>query len=133
MVGRGPARYAARDLVPLPSEVGSMSLCPKLPARRFVLAILCVTVVAGAWGAASARADVPDPDYWTRTADSRDTVYRFLYDKSPQTIPSSYDAVAEAEGHLREAHDALSPTNPRHQRFGAQCERWSRRLAWAPR
>ncbi|HEX7298544.1 MAG TPA: hypothetical protein VF257_06035 [Solirubrobacteraceae bacterium] len=62
-------------------------------------------------GAATARA-TPDTDYWTRAADTRDTVYRFVYGQSPQAIPSSYDPVAEAESILQERQAALSPSNP---------------------
>ncbi len=62
-------------------------------------------------GAVTAQA-TPDTEYWTRAADTRDTVYRFVYGQSPQAIPSAYDPVAEAEEILRQRQATLPPTNP---------------------
>lgn len=54
----------------------------------------------------------PDTAYWTRAADTRDTIYRFVYGQSPQAIPSAYDPVAEAEEILRQRQATLPPANP---------------------
>src|SRR5215208_3859972 len=51
-------------------------------------------------------------DYWKRTAVRQDTVYRFVYSQSPQSIPSSYDPVREAEGILQRQQRMLPRSNP---------------------
>gem|GEM_PF-4213400 len=53
-----------------------------------------------------------DPDFWKQTAGRRATVDRLIYSQSPQAIPSSYDAVQEAEGILREQQRTLPSSNP---------------------
>jgi hypothetical protein len=53
------------------------------------------------WPATGYAQAVADPDYWKQTAEHRDTVYRFIYGQSPQSIPSGYDPVLEAEEILR--------------------------------
>ena len=56
---------------------------------------------------------VPDPnDYWKGTLLRRQTVYRLIYSQSPQTIPPSYDPVAEAEQILRDAQRTAPPSEP---------------------
>jgi hypothetical protein len=77
---------------------------------RWLLCAGIVTFVAALWPAAS-QAQV-DSDYWKGTAARQDTVNRLIYSQSPQTIPSGYDPVAEAEGYLREAQRDLPSSNP---------------------
>lgn len=60
----------------------------------------------------SAHALIPDPDFWKQTAERQDTVNRLIYAESPQSIPSSYSAMREAEEILRAREQALPPANP---------------------
>ena len=69
--------------------------------------------MTGPWHTDSAAAQtVTDPDFWKGTEERADTVYRLFYDQSPQTIPSEYDPVLEAEQHIRADQAALSPASP---------------------
>lgn len=95
------------------------------PANRRQVGLGLVTLLAfgalAAVGQDAAHAQAtPDPDYWKQTAERRNTVYRFVYSQSPQTIPTSYDAVAEAERiTLREAQRTLPPSDPQARSIGS--------------
>jgi hypothetical protein len=78
------------------------------------LAIAVMAVVLSVLAAptpAHAQA-VADPDYWAQTVDRQQTVYRFVYDESPQQIPTGYDPVSEAEQILAQRQAALPTSNP---------------------
>ena len=81
-------------------------------ALRALSAALLALLVVAAWPATAGALTVTDPDFWKATAARRATVNRFVYDQSPQPIPSSYDSVEEAEGILRSQQSGLSPDNP---------------------
>src|SRR4051794_853612 len=73
---------------------------------RLAIAVLlvCSTMVVLGGGRAEAS-------YWDSTTETRDATYRFFYDQSPQSIPSGYDPVAEAESYLARQQANLSPSN----------------------
>jgi hypothetical protein len=80
---------------------------------RLALSVLLAFAALASIHQAQARAQVvADPDYWKQTAEHRDTVYRFVYGQSPQSIPSGYDPVREAEEILRQRQTALAPSTP---------------------
>jgi hypothetical protein len=60
------------------------------------------------------------PDYWKQTAERQSTVDRFIYTQSPQSIPSGYSPVAEAEEILRQAQQSLPPSNPQARTIWTQ-------------
>lgn len=62
---------------------------------------------------APAAAQAQTTDYWKSTPDRQDTVYALIYNQSPQTIPTGYDPVREAEEILRTRQQNLPPSNPK--------------------
>jgi hypothetical protein len=77
-----------------------------------LVAVLVVGVLQTSNVSVARAQTTPDPNYWTQTADSRDTVYRLVYQQSPQSIPSDYDPVAEAEQVLQQAQQDAPASNP---------------------
>lgn len=77
-----------------------------------VAAVLIAALMLAMSGAGSAHALDGDPDYWKETQTRRDSVHRFLYEQSPQQIPSAYDDVQEDARVLRERQRSLPPSNP---------------------
>jgi hypothetical protein len=81
--------------------------------RRVGSATALVVAFFGVAHIGSAQAQVvADPDYWKLTPERQDTVSRFVYSQSPQTIPSGYDPVREAEEILRQRQASLPASNP---------------------
>jgi hypothetical protein len=80
---------------------------------RFGLATLVAFAVLATAHQTSAGAQVvADPDYWKQTAERQATVNSFVYGQSPQTIPRSYEVVAEEASRLRDAQRTVPPSNP---------------------
>jgi len=80
---------------------------------RLFLSLLFAVFALSTLVPASVQAQsVADSDYWKRTAVRQDTVYRFVYSQSPQSIPSSYDPVREAEGILQRQQRMRPRSNP---------------------
>jgi hypothetical protein len=80
-------------------------------ARLALALLILLTALAAAHAVPATAQVVADPDYWKQTGERRDTVYRFVYGQSPQSIPSSYDPVADAEQILRQRQAALPASN----------------------
>jgi hypothetical protein len=82
-----------------------------------VIALLAIVAILPA----SADALVnEDPNFWKQTAERRATVDRLMYSQSPQSIPSSYDPVQEAEQILRSQQRSLPASNPQVPRLWQQ-------------
>lgn len=87
----------------------SVSLCSiLLRVGASALLILALVAVLGACPAQAA----PDPDYWTESAQTRDTVYGFFYEQSPQSVPSGYDDVSAEAHQLTLTQAAYVPALP---------------------
>ncbi len=82
--------------------------------------------------APSAQAQVPDADFWKGTPERQDTVSRLVYSQSPQSVPSAYDPVAEAEEILREKQRTLPSGNPQTSNVWRQARDVSIRSGLTP-
>jgi hypothetical protein len=76
------------------------------------LPIFAVIAYAAVTTAPAGAQTVPDPNYWKSTSENRSTVYRLIYDSSPQAVPAEYDPVREAEEILRQRQAGLPASNP---------------------
>src|SRR4051794_38467363 len=93
----------------------SLAMQSRFAAATRVIAVMTLVSALhalAALGASTARAQqVADPDYWHQTSERRSTAYRLIYDSSPQTIPTDYDPVREAEEILRARQGSLPASN----------------------
>lgn len=78
----------------------------------FLVVVMAFTWLAAVTSTAEATASA-DPNYWKQTAERRSTVYRLVYSQSPQSVPSTYDPVREAEEVLRQQQRTLPASNPK--------------------
>ena len=114
-------------LRPLPRPRSRVTL-----PRLALCTLLAFAALAAPYQATADAQTLADPDYWTQTAEHRDTVYRLVYSQSPQTIPPGYDLVREAEEILRQQQTTLPPSNPQAPRLWQQIRGVTARSALSP-
>ena len=101
-------------------------------ARLVVLALVSFGALAAAHHGTARAQEAPDPNYWKQTAEHRDIVNRFVYSQSPQSVPTSYDPVREAEEVLRQRAQTLPPTDTRARSLWSQIQRSTSRAGLSP-